>query len=134
MTTFPKAQAQRPAAAIAKSTRETTRAHARLDAVESVQSKQTTDIATGVSTLAAVETRLGGSTQETYLGTLGQMSSISAASFSGIGTLSHIGAAPTQSDFNNLIDDYNALNSAYHGAVTQFNLLLTELVNQNYMA
>jgi hypothetical protein len=118
-----------------------TRAHSRLDTVESKQSKQTADIttantniATNTTSITALGTRLGGNTQETYLGTLGQMSPIGDASYSGVGTLGHVSAPPSETDFNGLIDDYNALNTAYHDLVTRFNTLLGELANQNYLA
>ena len=87
MTTFPKAQAAKPAAAIAKSARENTRAHARLDQVESTSSKQTANIATNATNIttansniamntaaiAAINTRLG-TANMAFLETLGQMS------------------------------------------------------------
>jgi hypothetical protein len=87
VTTFPKAQAARPAAAIAKSAREVTRAHARLDSAESVQSLQATQISTAntnittansnismnATAIAAINTRLGMANMA-FLATLGQMS------------------------------------------------------------
>ena len=87
MTSFPKAPAQKAAASIADHGRQVTRAHARLDEVESVQSKQTSDIstnaaatatnttaiATGATNLTALETLLGGTGQETFLGTINQL-------------------------------------------------------------
>lgn len=94
MTSYPKAPAAKPAAAIADHGRQVTRAHARLDQVESVQSKQTSDISTNAAAtatnttaiattntnvttqgtdLAALETRLGGNAQETFLGSLNQL-------------------------------------------------------------
>ena len=106
-----------------------------------MQSKQTsniatanTNIATNATSITALGTRLGGNTQETYLGSLGQMAPIGNASYSGIGTLGHVSAPPSETDFNGLIDDYNALNTAYHDLVTRFNTLLSELANQNYLA
>jgi hypothetical protein len=94
VTTYPKAPAQKPAAVIADAGRQVTRAHARLDQVESTQSKQTSDISTNATntataqttattaqttantattTLTALDARLGGSSQETFLGSLSQI-------------------------------------------------------------
>jgi len=138
VTTFPKHPAMKAAATVADHGRQVTRAHARLDQVESTQSKQTSDItanaaatATNTTAIATTNTnvttqttnltnldsRLGGSTQETFLGSLNQAVAPSNPAHSGIGSIGHIGAAPTQSDFNNLVDDYNATNSCLNNLV-----------------
>jgi hypothetical protein len=146
------------AATVAQNGRDATRAHARLDQVESTQSQHSgqiatantgiaanstaitanttaittanTNITTNATNLSATDSRLGGTSQETFLGTLGQMAVISSAFNSGIGTLSHGGASGWN---DSAVDDFNALNSSFAGLVTLFNELITELVNQGYM-
>lgn len=135
MTRFPKPPAVKAPTAIASNGREATRAHARLDNVESVQSQQTSQIATGVTNLAAVETRLGGGTHETYLGTLTKMGHIGGAaggfSHSGIGTIS---TAPTAAEYNALNTAFNNLVDGVNNLVATFNGLLNELQTSNYQA
>jgi hypothetical protein len=159
VTTFPKHPAMKAPHNFAETGRQTTRAHARLDQAESTQSKHTsqittanTNIATNTSNITAnttainaVNTGSGGTSHENFLGTIGQMGHETDASgpysHSGIGTVSHISSAPTQSDFNNLVDDYNATNTAFNNAVdglnalvVSFNTLLGKLQTENYMA
>jgi hypothetical protein len=79
-TTYPRAQAKKPAAAIADHGRQVTRAHARLDQVESTQSLQNTqistaqtDITSNTTAINAVNTGSGGTSQENFLGNLSKM-------------------------------------------------------------
>lgn len=132
MTTYPKPAVSRAPAAIADHGRQVTRAHARLDNVESVQSKATSDIstnaantatntthiatnttaittantniATQATSLTALDSRLGGSAQETFLGSLNQAAVPGSASHTGIGTIS---GTPTAAEYNATNDDVN---------------------------
>jgi hypothetical protein len=144
VTSYPKAPAAKPAAIIADAGRQVTRAHARLDEVESKQSKQTSDISTNAAAtatnttaiattntnvttqttnLTALDTRLGGSAQETYLGTLRQATAPSNPAHSGIGTIS---GTPTDTEFN-------ALNTAFNNAVDTIATLLSRLGASNIL-
>lgn len=144
MTSYPKAPAAKPAAAIADHGRQVTRAHARLDQVESTQSKQTSDISTNATAtatnttaiattntnvttqttnLTALDTRLGGSSQETFLGSLNQAAAPSNPAHSGIGTIS---GTPTDVEFN-------ALNTAFNNAVDTIATLISRLDATNIL-
>ena len=124
--------------------RDVTRAHARLDQVESVQSKQTSDISanaaatatnttaiattnTNVTTqttnLTNLDSRLGGSAQETFLGTLQQATAPSNPAHSGVGTIS---GTPTDVEFN-------ALNTAFNNAVDTIATLISRLDATNIL-
>lgn len=134
MTTFPKHPATKAAASIADHGRQVTRAHARLDQDESTLSQHaaqittananiatnttaiattntnvtanTTAITTTNTTLSALNTRLGGSSQETFLGTLVQANAPGSASHTGIGTIT---GTPTDTEFNAVNSDVNDL-------------------------
>lgn len=151
MTTFPRHPAQKAPAAIADHGRQVTRAHARLDEVESVQSKQTNDISTnaaatatntsaiatantnittaqtGVNTnatnLSATDSRLGGSSHETYLGTLIQATAPGTPSHSGVGTVSGTVTAA----------EYNSLNTAYNNCADTVTALIGRLQASNIL-
>ena len=90
MTTFPKAPMVRAPAAIADNGRQATRAHARLDSVESVQSKQSADISTAqtdtnanTTAIAAINTGTGGTTHENFLGTISKASHVNETNSGG---------------------------------------------------
>lgn len=108
--------------------------------MESTTSKQTSDIAAGATDLTALETRLGGDTQETYLGTLGQMSHITDGSQTSMGGWTTGGAlngGPTQYwDNSHAAALVPWMNEVYNDINTLFSLfgdLLTELQNSKYM-
>lgn len=149
MVAYPKHPAMKAAAAVAQNGRDATRAHARLDNVESVSSKQTSDISTnaanvttaqnGVNTnttsITTLNSNLGSSAHQAFLGTLTQMAHISGAgggfSHSGVGTL---GSPPTASEFNSLNGAFNNLVDGVNNLVTIFNAVCSELSGGNYMA
>ena len=138
MTSFPKNPSVKAAASIADHGRQVTSAHARLDQVESTQSKQTSDItanaaatATNTTAIATTNTnvttqttnltnldsRLGGSTQETFLGSLNQAVAPSNPAHSGIGTIS---GTPTDVE-------YNATNGCLNNLVDTVATLISRL-------
>lgn len=151
ITTYPKNQALRAPAHIAKSGREVNRAHARLDQDESTLSQHTaqiatantniatnttniatntTDITANTTAITAVNTGSGGTAQENFLGSLQQMSFMGNESGSGVGMLSYSGASGWN---NSAVDDYNALNTAFNNLVGAFNILLSELQAGKFM-
>jgi hypothetical protein len=132
VTRFPPHPAKVVPVAIADHGRQVTRAYARLDDVESIQSKQSSDIsanaaatatnttaitttnanvATQTTNLTALDTRLGGSSQETFLGSLNQAAVPGSASHTGVGTISGSGAVNniTNAEFNSVNSDVNDL-------------------------
>lgn len=136
MTTFPKHPAVKAPAVIADNARQATRAHARLDSVESVQSKQTSDITTantnittGATNLTALNTRLGGNGQETFLGTLGSMSTLAhlSAANSAVVMPGTYNQGAAQTAINSAVDDVTNL------IINKMNSLIDELRSSNYM-
>jgi hypothetical protein len=144
VTSFPKNPAVKAAASIADHGRQVTRAHARLDQVESTNSQQasqittantaitanttaitanTTAITTANTTAAALDTRLGGSSQETFLGSLNQATAPSNPAHSGIGTIS---GTPTDVE-------YNATNSCLNNLVDTVATLISRLDATNIL-
>lgn len=137
MTTFPKHPAMKAAAAVAQHGRDATRAHVRLDQDESTLSQHAaqiatantniatnttnitanttaittanTNITTNSTNLTALEARLGGSSQETFLGSLVQANAPGSASHTGVGTISGSGATNniTNAEFNSVNTDVN---------------------------
>ena len=93
----------------------------------------TTNITANTTAITAVNTGSGGSTQENFLGSLNQAVAPSNPAHSGIGMIGHIGAAPTQSDFNNLVDDYNATNSCLNNVVDTVATLISRLDGTNIL-
>lgn len=66
----------------------------------------TTAITTTNTTVSALDSRLGGSSQETFLGSLNQASAPSNPAHSGVGTIS---GTPTDTEFNSLNTAFNNL-------------------------
>jgi hypothetical protein len=134
VTTHAKPPALRAPAMIKDQGSRLTRTEARVDGIGSVQSQHTaqiaaantaitanttaittntTDIATGATDLTALETRLGGNSQESFLGGLTAAAAPGMQSHSGIGTISGTPTAAeynaTNSTLNDLVDGYNQL-------------------------
>lgn len=147
MTTFPKHQAARAPAVIAKSSREVTRAHARLDQDESTLSQHTaqittanTNIAANTTAISAVNTGSGGTTQENFLGSLGQMSHITDGSPTAAGPWTDGGVLQggpttywTATAADALIGWMNDVDNDLSTLFSLFGDLLTELQNSKYM-
>ena len=154
MTTFPRNQVVRAPAAIAKSTREVTRAHSRLDQDESTLSQHTAQIATNAANIttaqtdtnanttaiAAVNTGSGGTAQENFLGSLGQMSHITDGSPTATGPWSDSGVLQggpttywTATAADALIGWMNNVDNDISTLFSLFGDLLTELQNSKFM-
>lgn len=116
MTTAPVHPALRVPKTINDHTKRLIRAESRLDQAGSTDSKQTADIAANAAAVAAVNTRLGGTGQETYLGTLGQMSH-----------MIHINAADVFASY-----DQTNLTNQLTFIINKVNSLLDELQASNY--
>ena len=91
----------------------------------------TTQITTANTNITGLNSRLGSNAQQTFLGSLAQATAPSNPAHSGIGTVGHIGGAPTQSDFNNLVDDFNAANTCINNLVDTVATLISRLDGTN---
>lgn len=142
----------RAPSAIAEHGRQTTRAHARLDDVKSVQNQQVTQIATNTTAIGALSTGSGGTTaqnftgklataaavspgagstaQADFLASLAQMASILDASTTGIGVLTAAGTGWTTTQVGYI----NTINTTLNALVVLVNNLLSELQSGNLMS
>lgn len=150
MTTYPGRPDLKAPRTIADHGRQVTRAHARLDNVESIQSKQTADIATNTTAIGAVSGGTGGtaeqnflgllavaavgsvaggdSTQADFLGNLAELANQGAISSTGVGTISGSGAV------NNITNaEFNAVNTQLNSLITSYNALLSHLQSNGFM-
>lgn len=83
MTTFPRSPAQKVPHQVAETARQVNRAHARLDQVESTSSKQTSDTAANTTSVHAINTGSGGSTQENFLGSISEAAHVTETNAGG---------------------------------------------------
>jgi len=140
VTQFPGDPATAVARIIKEHHKKISRIEARLDQGESNDSKRAGDITTANTNIAAINTRLGGNTQETFLGTLGLMSHITNGSQTALGPWSDSGVLQggpttywTATAADALIAWMNNVDSDISTLFSLFGDLLTELQTGKYM-